>query len=329
MFLYSAFLALSAFLITLLGTRLLILTLRRMPVLMDMPIERSNHRVPTPKGGGIAVVAALVIYLFAADIDAMIVAVLLLLAAISLMDDWIEVSPWARLTAQLIGVLAVMQTGEFSFFTSIFPYWLDQLIIIVGWLWFINLFNFMDGIDGITAVEAISIAAGICLITTLDGTFGDGLPLWALILLSTASGFLWWNRHPAKIFLGDVGSIPLGFLIFYLLLLLAKQGYGVAALILPSYYLMDASITLVRRVWRSEKIMQAHSSHFYQLAARALGRHDVVVRYIFGINMLLIALAAFSILFEDITYFCLGVGYATSLFLLWYFTRLDRLHKES
>ena len=110
----------------------------------------------------------------------------------------------------------------------------------------------MDGIDALAATESYSIGLGIVLVATLAGLV-PGYGLLALVAAAAALGFLWWNRPPAKIFLGDVGSIPLGFLLGWLLLELAAAGAGIAALILPLYYLADATVTLIKRALRGSK----------------------------------------------------------------------------
>ncbi len=115
--------------------------------------------------------------------------------------------------------------------------------------------------------------------------------IYGLALLAGALGFLWWNWHPARIFLGDVGSVPLGFLIGWLLLVLAKNGHWQAALILPLYYLADATITLIRRALRGEKVWQAHREHFYQQAVRRGLSHADVVRHVLALNLVLVLLA--------------------------------------
>jgi UDP-N-acetylmuramyl pentapeptide phosphotransferase/UDP-N-acetylglucosamine-1-phosphate transferase len=186
----------------------------------------------------------------------------------------------------------------------------------------------MDGIDGLAASETIAICMGIMLVTALTGSFGSQLSLSALIVLAAAAGFLWWNVHPARIFLGDVGSVPLGFLLGYLLLQMARAGYPHAALILPAYYLCDASITLARRAWRGEKIWQAHSEHFYQQAVRSGKRHDVVVRIINGVNILLIGLACLASLYPDSGWMYLAIAYGMVLAVLGFAFRIPRAERE-
>ena len=184
----------------------------------------------------------------------------------------------------------------------------------------INLFNFMDGIDGLAATEMIGVGIGFCLLSAFAGvTFPHALFAYNLILAAAGCGFLWWNWHPAKIFLGDVGSIPIGFLLGYLLLLAANSGYLFAALILPAYYLSDGTITLARRLWQGKKIWVAHSEHYYQQAVRRGRRHDTVTRYIFGLNILLVFLATLAVINPRIAVIHLAVAYLAVFMLLGFF----------
>ena len=312
-------LALSAFLISLLGTRFVILALRKRTVLLDIPNLRSNHRAPVPKGGGLAVVTALVICLLVADISYDIILSLLLLTAISLLDDLIGVPVIVRLGVQILAVAIPLSTMSDLILPAVLPNWLDKVIIGIFWVWFINLFNFMDGIDGLSATEMICIGIGLCLPAVLAGAFPDGLSTHSLIVVAAACGFLWWNWHPARIFLGDVGSIPIGFLLGFLLLIAIHDGYTYTALILPGYYLGDGTITLLRRLKKREKIWMAHSEHYYQRAVRAGRSHESVVRYIFGINLLLILLATLSVLHEEIAVVFVAIAYFAVFMLLGFF----------
>jgi UDP-N-acetylmuramyl pentapeptide phosphotransferase/UDP-N-acetylglucosamine-1-phosphate transferase len=170
---------------------------------------------------------------------------------------------------------------------------MEQAVIVLCWLWFINLTNFMDGIDGITCMQVIVMCVGICLISLLF-PLPHALTTQASILAAAALGFFWFNRHPAKLFMGDVGSITLGFLMFYLLLSLSLNGALLSALILPAYYLSDATFTLLTRLLRREKIWQAHSSHAYQKAVRRGLKHTEVVHKITLLNICLVILAIFA-----------------------------------
>jgi len=286
-------------LVSCLGTRALIPLLRRAAVL-DRPNERSLHAAPTPRGGGIAVVAAILLAWLALIIAGpapprLLVVVLgaLLIAAVSWLDDLRGLPPAARLLTQLVavavGMLALMPAGP------VFQGWLtptlDALAAVLLWLWFVNLFNFMDGIDGIAGSEAASIAVGLLTFAWVGVGHDPSLAALAAVVGAAALGFLVWNWAPARIFLGDVGSVPLGYLLGFLLLGLAASGMWKLALILPLYFLADATLTLLRRLARLERVWQAHRQHFYQRAVqRGLG-HAAVVRRVIAANLLLIGCA--------------------------------------
>ena len=174
------------------------------------------------------------------------------------------------------------------------PVPLDKAAAILLWMWFINLFNFMDGIDGISGIEAGFIAGGIALVAWIAPASAQN-PALGIAIVAAAIGFLAWNWHPAKIFLGDVGSVPLGFLLGWLLLSLAAAGLWAPALILPLYYLADATITLVRRGIRGERVWQAHREHFYQKAVQGGRSHAAVSTAIGVANLALAGLAVLAL----------------------------------
>lgn len=272
---------------------------------LDIPNDRSSHKIPIPRGGGWALLAVLLPSLAGAvvflDNDLRhvgLVAAVFLLAGISWLDDRKHVSAARRLSLHILAACL----GSFSFppdemmLGGTVPFWLDRTLMILGWAWFINLYNFMDGIDGITGVETISIATGLCLVMGAAGMNDPFVEFLTLILTGACLGFLAHNWHPAKIFLGDVGSVPLGYLTGFCLLSLAVKGHLAAALILPLYYLADSGITITKRALRRERIWEAHRQHFYQHAALGAGRHDVVVLWIAIANMGLVAAAVLSVL---------------------------------
>ncbi|MHA1568589.1 MAG: MraY family glycosyltransferase, partial [Alphaproteobacteria bacterium] len=190
------------------------------------------------------------------------------------------------------------------------------------WLWFINLFNFMDGIDGMAGGEAVSLGLGLFLLSTfaaLDPSIGDP----ALLAIAAGLGFLVWNWHPARIFLGDVGSVPLGFLFGWLLLGAAARGYWAPALILPLYYLADATLTLLRRLARGELVWRAHREHFYQCAVQRGLSHAEVVLAVLAANAGLVALALAAAL--GWTWPALAGAVLVVAALLWYLARPGRV----
>lgn len=315
---FSLIVTLAAFLIALIGTRLLILAFRDRRLMLDMPNARSNHSNPVPKGGGLAVIFALIIPMLIANIDLVIVLSILILASVSLMDDLIQVPAFVRLIVQAIAVSIPLSFLPVDFISAMPPL-MEKIAIGLLWIWFINLFNFMDGIDGMSAVEMISVGLGIALLMVFAGLFPSPLAEYAMVLAAAGCGFWWWNHHPARIFLGDVGSIPIGFVLFYLLLLAALSGYAAAALLLPAYYVADATITIARRACRGEKIWQAHSEHYYQKAVRKGWKHDTVVRLIAGVNVLLGFLAVMSMLNKELSILYVALGYMAVFMLMGFF----------
>ena len=276
--------------------------------ILDHPNHRSSHTIPTPRGGGIAVAAVILggwlwkMGIAFNPLDYLPVAVASLLAVLSWLDDIYDLSARIRLLAQL-GLTALSLPWIFQHgvpFDGFLPAWLTGILAVLAWTAFLNFFNFMDGIDGISGIEAVSIGIGITLIplsaplllTAPEPTFRLEP---GLLIAAAAAGFLAWNWHPAKIFLGDVGSIALGYLLGGLLMALAAKGYWAAALILPGYYLMDAGLTLLKRIVRRERIWEAHRDHYYQRAVRSGHSHARVSLMIGLVNCGLILLAIWSV----------------------------------
>lgn len=289
--------ALAAGLSTILGTRKVLAWLKRRQI-MDLPNERSSHTLPTPRGGGLATTPAMALMLLAtlyggAPLGALGLGALALMA-VSWIDDRKGLPAAPRFAAHALvaaGFLAWIESHG-PIFLGLLPGWADFTLALLGWLWFVNLYNFMDGIDGITGIETACLGAGIALVAAL-GTAEPLLPP-ALVTAAVGAAFLLFNWHPAKLFLGDSGSVPFGFVLGGLLIALAQAGQLAAALILPAYYVADATITLVRRALNGEKVWQAHRKHFYQRAVQGGKRHDQVALAIAAGNVLLIACAVLA-----------------------------------
>ena len=291
-------LALAAFGATALLMPPLIGWLRRRAV-WDVPNARSSHSEATPRGGGIAVAAVIfacgaVWLILVPDMSASLA---LLGAAVLALVSWIDdrrrggLPAGLRLAAQAaaVGMVLALLPAEARIVDGL-PLWVERAGCFLIWLWFTNLFNFMDGINGITGTEMISIGIGLALLQAAAGLAGGSAGL-ALAVAGAGAGFLPWNWDRAKVFLGDVGSVPVGFLLGWLLLDVALAGFWIAALILPLYYWVDATATLLRRLLRREKIWHAHNSHFYQQGSRKFGAHVAVTRRIAALNLVLIVLA--------------------------------------
>ena len=268
------------------------------------PNARSSHVAPTPQGGGVAVIVAAIssiamsVVVFGITADPVLLticAATILLVLVGAYDDLrtMPVLPRLLLQAMAVGVVLATLPAEFHI-VSVLPVWLERTLLLIGGLWFVNLVNFMDGLDWITVAETIPVTAALALF----GLYGQ-LPLTATLvaaaLCGAMIGFAPFNRPVAKLFLGDVGSLPIGLLMGWCLLQLAASGHLVAALLLPLYYLADATITLLRRLANGETIWVAHRSHFYQRATDNGFSVMQVVSEIFILNIGLAGLAAASI----------------------------------
>ena len=270
------------------------------------PNARSSHFTPTPQGGGIAVIAAVVAAVGiafalrwfdaarASPILAIVVAAVLM-AGIGAIDDFrpLPVGPRLLLQALLVaGVIYFLPDGLRV--VPLLPSWLERVLLVLGGLWFVNLVNFMDGLDWMTVAEVIPLTASLVVFGSAQALPPDGT-LIALALGGAVAGFAYFNRPVARLFLGDVGSLPIGLLLGWLLLLVAAGGHLVAAIVMPLYYLADATITLLRRLFRGEPFWQAHRSHFYQIATdRGFSVIGVAAR-VFSVNVCLGALAVMTV----------------------------------
>jgi UDP-N-acetylmuramyl pentapeptide phosphotransferase/UDP-N-acetylglucosamine-1-phosphate transferase len=270
------------------------------------PNARSSHKTPTPQGGGYAVIATTVGVAGVASIALgdgfgnhslwLVLAATVLIAAVGAWDDARPIAALPRLFLQAAAAAIVLAAlpGELHFVPSL-PHWLERTLIGVALLWFVNLTNFMDGIDWMTVAEVVPLTAGLVLFG-LMGALPRDATVVALALAGATIGFAPFNRPVARLFLGDVGSLPIGLLLGWLLVLLAGNGHLAAALLQPLYYLADATITLLRRLVSGEPALQAHRSHFYQRAMDGNFSVYQIVARVFLLNVALVGLAATTLL---------------------------------
>lgn len=283
------------------------------------PNARSSHRIPTPQGGGIAVVAAALLCAGAAlalggHAEALPGFAVLAVGAVGLglvgaVDDIRPLPPALRLVFQALAVAAVVAGAGTGRLFPAMPATAEWLLIGLAGVWFVNLVNFMDGLDWMTVAEMVPLTAALALFA-LAGWLDPVTGLIAAGLLGGLVGFAPFNRPVARLFLGDVGSLPIGLIVGFLLYRLAGTG-GVsvdgastngalaAAVLLPLYYLTDATVTLLRRLARRERVWEAHRSHFYQRATDNGWTVRAVVGRVAGLNVALAALAAVSLAFEQ------------------------------
>ncbi|WP_332685988.1 glycosyl transferase [Bosea sp. (in: a-proteobacteria)] len=274
---------------------------------MARPNARSSHRIPTPQGGGIAVLAGaflalgLALLLWPLPPGArhgllLVMAAAILLALVGAWDDIRPLPAGLRLVLQTFCVALVVfyAAPGMRLLPETLPLWAERSLALLAGVWFVNLVNFMDGIDWITVAGIVPLCAALVLLS-LYGGLDPATGLLAAALLGGLLGFAPFNRPVAQIFLGDVGSLPLGLLTAYLLYRLAGTGALAAALILPLYHVMDSTITLFRRLLRGDKVWQAHRMHFYQQATDKGFPVREVVAQVALLNLALAALAAFTV----------------------------------
>ncbi len=274
--------------------------------------ERSSHTTPTPHGGGIAIsltwFAGLIYLYFTNDIETELFYALLfgsVISIISFFDDIYELSPKLRLSVQAIVAIAGIYslggfgTLAFGFFdienpivTNIFAFFMI--------IWFINLYNFLDGINGYAGSEAVFLTlAGFAL-------FGGN---HFLVLAVAVLGFLFWNFNRAKIFMGDVGSTLLGYNVAIFTIYYANQEPSNLWIwiILFGVFWFDATLTLIRRKLNGEQLSQAHKKHAYQRLTQSGWSHFKVTNYSIGLNLVLFTVVYF--VSNVFVAFCIAIGF--------------------
>lgn len=266
--------------------------------IIDIPNIRSSHKYPTPRGGGLSF---LIIFLFSVVLIKYFDIIQLsfnhyeffslgIIGLLGFCDDRISLSPYLRLIVQFIAVCI--------FLISLLPIspLVTKILVIKGiplnililfyLVWLINLYNFMDGINGIASLEAVSVSLGMVFVYWLTDNL-DLIPK-LLILVAAVLGFLFWNFPKAKIFMGDAGSNFLGLIIgmFSVQSLMVDSQLIWSWFVLLGVFIVDASITLLRRFFNGEKIYLAHCNHAYQHLARRIGKHTPVTLLITFINII-------------------------------------------
>jgi UDP-N-acetylmuramyl pentapeptide phosphotransferase/UDP-N-acetylglucosamine-1-phosphate transferase len=298
------------------------------------PNERSSHTVPTPQGGGIAIMAAVVLAMLAvAFFPAMdkralvalwpVAAGAVLLAGTGAYDDIAHLPVGPRFVLQFVAIgLALAALPDDARVVPLLPWWVERAALLVAGVYLVNIVNFMDGIDWMTVAEVVPVTAALW-IAAWFGALAPADAALAIALTGAMLGFAPFNRPVAKLFLGDVGSLPLGLLLFWLLTRLAANGHLAAALLLPLYYLGDATVTLVRRLARGENVLRAHRTHFYQRATDLGFTVTDVVARVFVVNVVLAALAIGSVAAASpmVSVAALALGAALVAVLLVHFGR--------
>lgn len=275
---------------------------------MDVPNARSSHTVPTPRGGGVAIVLTFLLatvgLMLAGAVDSHVLVALggggALIAIVGFMDDHGHIPARWRLLGHFIAAAWMLGwLGGLPPFT-IFGLGLDlgwggSMLAAVYLVWLLNLYNFMDGIDGIASIEAISVCVGVAVLYSLSGL--EQYAVLPTVLAAAVAGFLVWNFPPAKIFMGDAGSGFLGIVLGGLSLQAAWISPELlwCWLILLGVFIVDATFTLIRRLLRGDKVYEAHRSHAYQFASRTFGRHLPVTLAVAVLNLCWLLPIAFCV----------------------------------
>ncbi|MEW5624811.1 glycosyltransferase family 4 protein [Pseudomonas putida] len=268
--------------------------------LVDVPNARSSHNQPTPRGGGVAIVTAYLLaltgLLVTGNLESGWAWAMLgagcAVATVGFLDDHGHVPARWRLLGHFIAAFWLMSwagglPSDIEVFGRVLHWgWGADLLCGFYLVWMLNLYNFMDGIDGIASVEAITTSLGGALAALIAGQTGLVAP--ALLLAAATGGFLLWNFPPARIFMGDAGSGFLGMMLAALSIQAAQAAPELlwSWLILLGVFVVDATWTLLRRIARGEKFYEAHRSHAYQFASRQHGRHKPITIAIVAINVL-------------------------------------------
>ncbi|MBI5558032.1 MAG: glycosyltransferase family 4 protein [Deltaproteobacteria bacterium] len=294
----------SWWLLTIFGSSFMLTWLMRRYALkmqmLDYPNQRSSHLLPTPRGGGVAIVVCFAVASLLLAVSGRIsrqdlLSVCLpgcLVAVVGFMDDRGGLPAKVRLAMHVVAALLAVYLADLSAASPLFwPVkpewsWLGYPLIIFLLVWVLNLNNFMDGIDGLAAIETLSVSGGGALILWLHQD-SSGFVVWLLLLGAATAGFLVWNWPPARIFMGDAGSGFIGIVLGIMALLTSLRG-GVSVwswLILYGIFIVDATFTLAVRIARGEKFYLAHRSHTYQILARRWGSHLKVTLGVLAVNL--------------------------------------------
>lgn len=295
------------------------------------PNARSSHETPTPQGAGFAVMASLfvvcaAVLLLTTVATASLIPVLVGAVALTVvggLDDAHALAVSWRLLAQTLVALAIviLLPQDFRLLPELLPLGFERALLVIGVIGFVNAINFLDGLDWMTVAQVVPMTLGAAILCWL-GVVPLNIGVLALALLGAMLGFAIFNKHPARIFLGDAGSLPIGLVLAYVLIYVA-EAHIVSAILLALYTLSDGALTVVRR-WRTgERVFSAHRSHFYQRAVAEGLRVPQVTARVFWLGLWLMTLAIAAALARtlavDIT--ALLMGLAGTGLVLFNFTR--------
>ncbi len=304
--------------LSVIGTKLLIKIMPKLGVI-DTPSKRRAHKKPTPRAGGLSLALMLPIllpffeYLISGYVvySIKIIAVTLLISAISFLDDVKQINVVLRFFVYIL--CSAVAINQMISPATVLHYelnlYFDIAISTIALGAFLNVYNFLDGIDGITCSQTIHLSVTIIILTLLNYDIIDKPNIVLVIcsiILGWSIGFIYYNWHPAKIFMGDVGSITIGFLLGLCMLMIASASFKLfaACVIASLYYIADGGLTILIRLSKGEKIWEPHLQHFFQKATASGKSHKRVVKRIVKCNIGLMTFAITSIYYPLISIVC-------------------------
>ena len=300
--------------------------------LLAHPNARSSHATATPQGAGLAVMAALIVVCAAALLlkvaapPPSLIPVLVAAAFLTLiggLDDAHALAVSWRFAGQTAAAVLVvlLLPPDIRLLPDLLPLGVERGLMVLGVVGFVNAINFLDGLDWMTVAQVVPMTLGVAILHGL-GVVPANIGLLALALLGATLGFAVFNKHPAQIFLGDAGSLPIG-LVLATMLIYVAEAHLVSGLLLALYTLAEATITLGRRLINGERVLSAHKSHFYQRAVGQGLRVPQVTARVFALSLVLTGLAIAAALARSlmVDFAALGLGTTATAVVLFNFKR--------
>lgn len=314
----------SVFFISLVGTKLVILTLRKQAARPDIDLLLGRRKELPYNNGGIAVVFAIIIGLLGSDpdIDYTIITSIFLLTGLPLLNTIMPVARNIRILAYIAAIILSLWNFSLPIFSHALPPLLDKILAGTLWLWLIHSFERMEKVEGLIPVQMISIGLGLSVLTIISKNFFTSLSIQSLVFATAGFGFYWWNRHPAKVLAGQIASVPVGFVAGYLLLLAAHSGYDSAILILPAYFLADSMAGFFNSISLKQPGKGKTTAPYCLRAIKASKSPEWIIRILAGANMLLVFLETRILIDPEMIIFYLLIAYAMVFTLMWFFSRI-------
>jgi len=278
--------------------------------IIDQPNERSLHDKPTPRAGGVAIFTAiLTAWLLLAFLNrnevVWLVLPVMLLVLLGIIDDLKNLSPTIRFMTHLVLAYGLVHYGfglsnlSLAGYIIDLPVWVLAGISLVFVVWMLNLYNFMDGMDGFAAGMSLFGFLTFAIMGFIKGA--DGFALMSLVVSCACAGFLWFNFPPARLFMGDGGSVPLGYVVAFMMLWADKgKIFSIwISIIVFSPFIMDASITLIKRAIKRERIWKAHKSHYYQMLVNSGWSHKRTLIFEYFLMVVCSGFAIIAVLIDE------------------------------